>query len=229
MMRPARALAAVLFAVAAVAGPAHAGGPTPTELLFEAKHFATLPAGTVLSYRYARSTADPARLGEAFSDDIRMTVAAPDAAGDRTVAVEMFTGARRRAAGPFPGMLGNPLLMLFLEADVAGMEKLVGGNPRYLKNKIRAAFRAGGTVEPVTVTIGGVEHAAEKVTLKPFADDAHRAELGAFVDKTYEFVVSDSVPGALVELKTFTPRHDAPGEPYLTEEIRFVGAEQQKG
>lgn len=227
MMRPARALAAALIAVVATA--AAAGGRTPTELLFEAKHFEALPAGTVLSYRYARETADPARLGEGFTDDIRMTVAAPDVAGDRSVAVEMFTGARRRAAGPFPGMVGNPLLILFLEADVAAMEKLVGGNPRYLKNKIRAAFRDGGTVEPVTVTIDGVAHAAEKVTLKPFADDAHRAELGAFVEKTYEFVVSDEVPGGLVELRTFTPKVDDATAPYLVEDIRFVGAEPRKG
>lgn len=226
----ARALAAALFGAAlSLAAAAAAAERTPTQLLFEAKHLDALAPGTVIDYRYARQSADPAKLGENVSDDIRLTVSAPEANGDRTVAVDMFTGPRRRAAGPFPSMVGNPLLMLFLEADLASMQKLVGGNPRYLKNKIRAAFREGGKVEPVTVTIDGVDHAAEKVTLKPFVDDAHRRELGAFIEKSYEFVVSDTVPGALVEMRTFTPKLDAPGERYVEEEIRFVGVEPKKG
>ncbi len=228
-MNAVRAAAVALFAVVSLAGPVAAAGPTPTELLFEGKHLESLPADTVLTYRYTRESADEAKLGANFSDDIRLTVAAPSDDDGRSVAVEMFTGPRRRASGPFPSMVGNPLLMLFLEADVGGMQKIVGGNPRYLKNKIRAAFREGGKVEPVKVTVDGVEHDAMRVTLKPFVDDEHRRELGAFVEKTYEFVVSDTVPGALVELKTFTPKLDAPTEPYFEEEIRFVGAEPKKG
>jgi hypothetical protein len=229
ILRCVRALAAAVLLLGALPSIAGAAGRTPTELLFESKHFEGVPVGTVLTYRYDRRSADPARLGGDFSDDISMTIGAGEAPGERSVAVEMFTGARRRPAGPFPAMIGNPLLILFLEADVGAMEKLVGGNPRYLKNRIRAAFREAGTAEPTKVTIDGVEHDAEKVTLKPFAGDEHRRELGAFVEKTYEFVVSDSVPGGLVELKTFTPKLDKPGEPFFEEEIHFVGAKPAKG
>ena len=37
------------------------------------------------------------------------------ASGERNVRVEMFSAERRKAAGPFEGMTGNPVLSLFLE------------------------------------------------------------------------------------------------------------------
>jgi hypothetical protein len=216
------AFAAVLAAL--VAAPATAADPTAISLLFEDAHFGALPDGTVLSYRYERESADPATLGGAFEDDIKLTLGTPDKDGRREIVVQLFSGDRRKPAGPFSQMLGNPLVMLFLEADVNVMKELVGGNPRYLRNKIRAAFRQGGEVEATTVTVDGVEVPAEKILLKPFAVDAHRAELGAFVGKTYEFVVSDKVPGAVVSIRAVTPQAAGTGAPYLEEEIRYVGA-----
>ena len=216
-------IAAALAATLAAA-PAKAAEATATSLLFENAHFNTLPDGTVLSYRYERDTVDPAKLGGAFEDDIKLTLGTPGPDGRREIVVQLFSGDRRKPAGPFSQMLGNPLVMLFLEADVNVMKELVGGNPRYLRNKIRAAFRDGGNVEATTVTVDGVEVPAERIRLKPFADDTHRAELGAFVEKTYEFVVSDKVPGSLVLLRAVTPQLAGTGEPYLEEEIRYVGA-----
>jgi hypothetical protein len=214
---------AAALAVSLAAAPAKAD-PSATSLLFENAHFDALPDGTVLSYRYERDTVDPTKLGGAFEDDIKLTLGTPGPDGRREIVVQLFTGDRRKPAGPFSQMLGNPLVMLFLEADVNVMQELVGGNPRYLRNKIRAAFRSGGDVEATTVTIDGVEVPAERIRLKPFADDVHRAELGAFIEKTYEFVVSDKVPGALVSLRAVTPQLAGTGEPYLEEEIRYVGA-----
>lgn len=214
---------AAALAVSLAAAPAKAD-PSATSLLFQNAHFDALPDGTVLSYRYERDTVDPTKLGGAFEDDIKLTLGEAGADGRREIVVQLFTGDRRKPAGPFSQMLGNPLVMLFLEADVNVMQELVGGNPRYLRNKIRAALRSGGDVAATTVTIDGVEVPAERIRLKPFADDVHRAELGAFIEKTYEFVVSDKVPGALVSLRAVTPQLAGTGEPYLEEEIRYVGA-----
>jgi hypothetical protein len=204
--------------------PATAAVPTATALLFENAHFDKLPDGTVISYRYERDTVDPTKLGGAFEDDIKLTLGTPGPDGRRDIVVQLFSGERRKPAGPFSQMLGNPLVMLFLEADVNVMKELVGGNPRYLRNKIRAAFRAGGDVEATTVTVDGVEVPAERIVLRPFLDDSHRTELGAFVEKTYEFVVSDKVPGSLVSIRAVTPQLAGTGEPYLEEEIRYVGS-----
>jgi hypothetical protein len=214
---------AAALATALAAAPV-AADPSATALLFENAHFDSLPDGTVISYRYERDTVDPTKLGGAFEDDIKLTLGTPGPDGRRDIVVQLFSGDRRKPAGPFSQMLGNPLVMLFLEADVNVMKELVGGNPRYLRNKIRAAFRAGGEVEATTVSIDGVEVPAERILLKPFIDDSHRAELGAFVEKTYEFVVSDKVPGSLVSIRAVTPQLAGTGEPYLEEEIRYVGS-----
>jgi len=241
-MRFARYLTAAVAFAALLAGPASAtepaagaapaatsaatpaAAPAAMSLLFEDARFGGLPDHTVLSYRYARDSSDPVKLGGTFEDDIKLTLGEPDAEGRREIVVQLFTGDRRKPAGPFSQMLGNPLVMLFLEADVNVMKELVGGNPRYMRNRIRAAFRDGGNVEATTVTVDGVAVPAEKIVLKPFVTDAHRTELGAFADKTYEFVVSDKVPGSVVSIRAVTPQLGGTGEPYLEEEIRYVGA-----
>lgn len=223
-MRPTKTLMIAAALAAALAAAPVAADPSATALLFENAHFDKLPDGTVLSYRYERDTVDPTKLGGAFEDDIKLTLGAPGPDGRRDIVVQLFSGDRRKPAGPFSQMLGNPLVMLFLEADVNVMKELVGGNPRYLRNKIRAAFRAGGEVEATTVSVDGVDVPAERIRLKPFVDDSHRAELGAFVEKTYEFVVSDKVPGSLVSIRAVTPQLAGTGEPYLEEEIRYVGS-----
>lgn len=223
------AVAAMLFLAAG--GGAFAAAPTATSLLFEAAPMEKLAPGTVITYRYDRRSADPERLGTAFSDDIRVTVEAEAdtaaGAGEKSVDVELFTGPRRRQGGTFPAMAGNPLLIVFLETDAAALQKLTGGNARYIKNRIRAAFRDGATVEPVTVTVDGREIAAEKVTIAPFVDDPHRREFGRFAGKRYEFVVADTVPGGFVSLKSTTDG-EKPGEVYFEEEIRYLRAEEAR-
>lgn len=223
-MRLMKTLAIAAALAASVVTAAVSAAPSAISLLFEDASFGSLPDGTVLSYRYKRDSADPTTLGGAFEDDIKLTLGKPDAEGRREIVVQLFSGERRKPAGPFSQMLGNPLVMLFLEADVNVMKELVGGNPRYMRNKIRAAFRAGGDVEATTVDVDGVSVPAERILLKPFDEDAHRAELGAFADKTYEFVVSDKVPGSLVLIRAVTPQPTGTGGPYLEEEIRYVGA-----
>lgn len=217
------AMLSVLLAGAAMA--VEAAPPTATALLFEAKPMASLAPGSVITYRYDRRSADAERLGGAFSDEVRLTVDAADGAeGEKSVDVDLFTGPRRRKAGTFPAMAGNPLLIVFLETDAAAMQKLTGGNARYFKNRIRAAFRDEARVEPVTETVDGRTVAAEKITLEPFVDDAHKGELGAFAAKRYEFVVSEDVPGGLISLKT-TTAGPKPGDVYFEEEIRYLRAE----
>ena len=53
----------------------------------------------------------------------------------------MFSGANAKSAGPFDSVAQNPVLLLTLEENVQELSKLFKGNPRYLKNAIRKAWR----------------------------------------------------------------------------------------
>ena len=86
--------------------------------------------------------------GADIEDRIRLTARARrDAAEARTVRVEMFSQARRRAAGPFEDVTGNPVVVLFLEHHVETLAKVLKANPRYLKNAIRAGLRDRAVVD----------------------------------------------------------------------------------
>jgi hypothetical protein len=107
--------------VAAASGASAAADNAPPDagtLLFEEPQLETTRPGDVLNYSYSRKTSDDGKFGPSFSDRIRLTIEKGEKAESRTVEVQLFTGANRRAAGPFLDMTGNPLLSLFLENHI---------------------------------------------------------------------------------------------------------------
>ena len=59
-----------------VVGAVAADQPKATDLIFEHKHVAKLESGKQIDYKFNRTVTDPKILGQAFSDDITLKVAA---------------------------------------------------------------------------------------------------------------------------------------------------------
>lgn len=174
--------------------------PEAADLLFETPQWEKAAPDTTLTYRYTRKTSNEAILGLSFEDRIRLHLDKGEAAGQRTVRVELFSGERRRSAGPFEDTMANPALVLFLEYHLSELAPRLKANPRYIKNAIRAALREKASVQKAQVALEGRSLPATKVVIRPFVDDPNKERMQGLDTLTYTFTVSDDVPGQIVEI-----------------------------
>ncbi len=141
-MRHFSVFGAAAFACALFAGSASATQePQAADILFERPQLEKLKGGDRLDYSYSFKSADPSLFGPAFDDRIGLRVEPGDGPDKKKVEVEMFSAERRRAAGPFEDMSGNPLLSLMLEENLQRLAAIFQANPRYMKTAIRLALR----------------------------------------------------------------------------------------
>lgn len=211
MFRRARLAGAALCLVATAA--AASAAPAAVDLVFYTPFFAKLPNGSTLTYSYVRVAKDD-KLLPSFEDKVEVRVGPQGA--ESSLAIDMFSGERAHTLENM-SRTGNPLIPAMLEQDVKDINKFAGGSPFYLRNRFMEAIKAQGS-EPTRIEYGGKTLDAWKVTLKPFATDAHRDKLGDFAESTYEMTFSDDVPGGLYALKTIAPRKGG-SAPLLTEEL----------
>jgi hypothetical protein len=200
---------------------AYAGPPTPVELLFEGKHLSELAPGTQITYRFDRIVSDPSLLGESFSDEIKLVVTSvtPTGAG---VALSIFTGERARSIQMLTNMIGNPVLIVFLDRALNNMSQLVGITRPYLKDRIRLGLREKAVLEPIELSYNGSKTEGFRITVIPFEGDPREGKMLGYERSKLTFVVSEAVPGKLVEM-TSTYESALPGAPHLQERITMLG------
>lgn len=179
--------------------------PDAATLLFDQPQLEGTKPGDVLPYSYSRKVSDAALFGPSFADTIRLTIDSGSNDDSRTVRVELFTGANRRAAGPFEDMTGNPILSLFLEQHIQVLAAQFEANPRYFKTTIRAALRDKAMVTKDGVDIGGRSFSAWHVRVAPFKDDPHKALMKGLDAMVYDFAVTKDVPGQIAEIHVVAP------------------------
>ena len=138
--------------------------------------------------------------GSNIDDRIRLTLDAGVAPANRTVRVDMFSQARRRAAGPFEDVPGNPVLVLFLEHHLEALAGVLKANPRYLKNAIRSGLRDRATVAPASIDLKGKPVAGWRVEVQPFAQDPNKEKMRGLESLTYTFMAADDVPGSIASI-----------------------------
>lgn len=199
---------------------------SPAEILFARPHLSAVAPGTELTYRLERSPSDAQRLGEPFSDDIKLTVKAVAASGARDIDLRMFTGERARDVNSISGLTGNPLLVIFLDRAVGNMVQLTGGTAPYFKNRLRAGLGDKATSEATKAEFGGRVIDATRISVRPFVDDPNVARMLGYEGARFEFLVAEAAPGMLLELKSeFTS--DLAGAPKLTERIVLTASKEQ--
>ena len=171
----------------------------PEKLLFQTNHFSNVKQPTKLKYVYRQEAAAP----DAFSDDASVDVVKQNPDGTAEVSAQFLTGAH---AIPIPAIehaQGNPVILGFLERDIAEMKRLTGGATGYFRKRIRLALAAPNVpVRKIEVTYQGRQVPAQEITIHPYVDDPLKDRFGKFAGKSYVFIVSDAIPGSLYRVYT---------------------------
>jgi hypothetical protein len=205
----------MLSSIAAYAQP-----PTPVELLFEGQHLSQLAPGAQLTYRFDRVVSDSSLLGESFSDEIKLVVTNVTPTGAE-VALSIFSGERARAIQRLPNMIGNPVLIVFLDRALHNMSQLSGIAPPYLKDRIRAGMRENAKLESIELSYNGRKTEGFRITVIPFEGDPSAGKMFGYDHCKLTFIVSNAVPGKLAEM-TSVYASALPGAPRLEEHITML-------
>ncbi len=104
----------------------------------------------------------------------------------------------------------NPIILYFLERDILEMQRLTKGQPNYFRKRIRTALAEGPKVKKIEKTFKGKKIPALTFSVKPYATDPLRFSPGRekykrYSKKVYTFVLSDEVPGHVLEIVTDIP------------------------
>jgi hypothetical protein len=211
----------VTLAVAALLAstmPQAVAADTVTGRVFDAGLMADVRQPAVLRYRYEMHGQD---IEPPFTSRVEMDVREVAADGQKSVFFDMFEGPNRRHFGPMAANAQNPLVIVFLQRDVAQMANLTGGAAGYFQQQIRKAFNQPAEAEPVEVELDGRKVQGTRLVIRPFRDDPNVARFPKFKDKAYEFVVADGVPGGLYRLASRVP-DPQDGHLILEESVTFA-------
>jgi len=181
----------VLYSGAAGAQPV---SPAET-LLFETDHLAKMQPATLV-YQFSKRS----NLEAAFTDSVELEVTRSK--GQVHATLHFLNGKRRRELPEIDDAHGNPVLLGFLEHDIAEMKRLTGGSVTYFRKRIRMALANGAQVTPQRITWQGKTVEGQAVRIQPYLDDPLHARFENYVRKTYTFVFSDGVPGGLYQVST---------------------------
>jgi len=178
-------------------GLAQAQPVSPAEtLLFETDHLArtTVPAALVYDFRKV-SNIEPG-----FTDTVELDLTREN--GRMHARLRFLSGERKRELPDIDDAHGNPVLLGFLEHDIAEMKRLTGGSTTYFRKRIRMALANAGQLGKQTINFQGKSYEGQVVRIQPYLDDPLHARFEAYVHKTYTFILSEAVPGGVYQLST---------------------------
>lgn len=192
-----------LFAPAHASAQAGSGQLSQAEtLLFETDHLARIEAPAVLVYEFRKvSNVEPG-----FSDKVQLDV--NGSKGKLSATLHFLSGKNRHDLPPLEEAHGNPVLLGFLERDIAEMKRLTGGSTAYFRKRLRMALAESAEVHTQSVTYQGKTLQAQSVRIQPYLDDPMHARFEQYVNKTYTFIVSDGVPGGVYQLRSSLANRD---------------------
>lgn len=187
--------------------------------LFESNHLKNVTHDTVLDYSFEH------RGGASgdFQDKVTARVGKAETDGKKEVAVTFLTGNRELQIPAVSQFYGNPLLMAFLQHDVAEMRRATGGSELYFRNRIREAFIDRARITPVEIVLDGRKVPAQEIVIKPFPGEVHMDRFPDFLEKTYHFVLSDAVPGTIYRIGTSVPKPEPGANKPFEETLTYVG------
>jgi hypothetical protein len=178
-------------------------------LLFETDHLARMKPPATLEYAFRKDS----NLEPGYSDKVRLELARVN--GKLSATLHFLSGEHKQEIPALEEAHGNPVLLGFLEHDIAEMKRLTGGSTSYFRKRIRMALAEGAQVGHQPITYQGKTLQAQTVRIQPYLNDPMHARFEKYLHKTYLFVLSDQVPGGLYQLRTST------GKP---EPVRTSGA-----
>jgi hypothetical protein len=213
--------AALLCGFAALACPAPAQEVSPAEkLLFMSSHLRSVDSPRALHYAYVRRD----KTGPGFSDQVVLDVTGKNPDGSAAVSSRFLSGERQVSLPPLKDAQGNPALLGFLERDIGEMKRMTGGATSYFRKRIRIALAEAASVEPVSLSYEGRRVAGKKIAIQPYLHDPMQDKMSKYVAKRYVFLLSDEVPGSVVQIKSTIPEGERKGEALIEETMTLAGA-----
>jgi hypothetical protein len=216
-MKIAVSLLALALAMQANAADKPGSDIAPAEqLLFMSPHMKSVGAQTELDYAMDMS-GPPAKV----NDTVRvLVVSAGNANGDARVS-------DRTGPVDVPGNLPcNPVILYFLEHDIAEMEQMTGGKRRYFQQRVRLALAAGPPITQIVSDAGGKKVKAQKIVIQPYLDDPNASRFPQYTAKRYTFIVADDVPGHVMTIRAEVPgQNNDFDHPLQTETLNFQSAQ----
>lgn len=218
---------AILCLGAAAAG-AQAGAQaasdaiSPAEtLLFQNDHLARVQAPARLAYSYHKAgSAEPG-----FEDKVELDVAKGKSGAAPSVTMRFLSGARQRDTPAIDNPRGNPVLLGFLERDIAEMKRLTGGSANYFRKRIRLALAEQAQVRPASFRYQGKQWQGQEVQLQPYLNDPLQERFPKYLKKSYTFTLSERLPGGVYQIRTSVPGEGAkPDQPLLEETLTLDSA-----
>ena len=189
-------LLACSVAMHAAAQPGSAEVSAAETLLFETDHLAGVAAPATLVYEFRRvSNLDPG-----FSDKVQLDLAG--AKGKVSATLHFLSGTNKVDLPALDEAHGNPVLLGFLERDIAEMKRLTGGSTAYFRKRLRMALAQEAQLSSQRITYQGKTLQAQAVRIQPYLHDPMHARFEQYINKTYTFIVSSGVPGGVYQLRS---------------------------
>jgi hypothetical protein len=167
-------------------------------LLFQTNHLKQVSPPARLTYTFRKvSNVEPG-----FEDGVRVDVSSSKGDAAAVVAMQFLSGSRKRPTPELENPQGNPVLLGFLERDIAEMKRLTGGATNYFRKRIRLALAESASVTGYSFTFHGKPMQGKVVRIQPYLGDPLHERFEKYVNKSYVFVLSDQLPGGIYQLKT---------------------------
>ncbi|MGB8337808.1 MAG: hypothetical protein WCD07_01990 [Burkholderiales bacterium] len=170
------------------------------KILFMTDHLKNVSGPAVIQYNFKHD----GQLEAGFEDQVKVEL--KKTGGAKTAVVHFLTGERKATnLLPVNDVSGNPVLLGFLERDISEMKRLTGGATAYFRKRIRLALVDKAEIKPATFTYEGKEIKGHEITIRPFVDDPNKLRMVQYINKNYQFVLSEQVLGGVFQIRTSVP------------------------
>jgi hypothetical protein len=213
---------AVSAADAPKAAEAATGQPKATDLIFERKHIAKLEPGKQIDYKFKRTASDEKILGQSFGDDITLKIAGDKPDGNKDLTLQIYTGDRARDLQKLEKFSINPVFAVFFSQAVATFSQLAGGQVNYLQRSFSDGWLKA-KVEPIKVDYNGKTIDAYRISMTPYVGDKSESKMQGWEGAKYDVIVSEQVPGEIVDLLATYQNRYPPALLRLTERTTLAG------
>ena len=157
---------------------------------------------------------------EGFTDAVYLDIHKINKDGSKDASLDFFTSDRRQSSNRdnLTHITGNPVIGIYMQGDVVEMNRITDGHWRYFQRRIKIAISENARIDPVSFNFDGKVLEGEKITITPYVNDPRRNQFSQFVDKRYEFIFSNQIPGTLYQIRTVVPDKSGVDKESLIEE-----------
>lgn len=190
------------------------------KLLFMSNQLSGVKPVSKIRYAFRKSGS----FEDGFEDSVVLSF---DKQADGTccnVKSDFFTGARRLPLPDAPMAEGNPVLLHFLERDIAEMKRLTKGSLNHFRKRIRMAAYQDAKVRDTSFSYQNKTIAGKEISFSPYLDDPNRPKYEKFVRKQYQFLLSPAVPGGIYGIRTQISGETPESPAVIVEELFVDGA-----